>query len=136
MGLFDFFKLPEIKTIPDNSAEFELLTVLMLNVDAHKESINNTLDPKKFTDKLQLINHTMKVAYPLARILTNNRDINNVTMLDFYLTKQEELNKEEESFIKRYHASKPTLEGKENLSKYLPFFRQETLKLVEELYKA
>ena len=108
---------------------------MLSEIEELEPTITNTLEPREYIETLRKIADNLNKVTDFSRMYANSTGFDAKSMANGLEQMIKGLDEEEVKFIKRYHANNPTIEGKEKLSEYLPYFTPKATELVEELYK-
>lgn len=116
-------------------AEKNKIQKMLSEIEELEPTITNTLEPREYIETLRKIADNLNKVTDFSRMYANSTGFDAKSMANGLEQMIKGLDEEEVKFIKRYHANNPTIEGKEKLSEYLPYFTPKATELVEELYK-
>ena len=116
-------------------AEKNKIQKMLSEIEELEPTITNTLEPREYIETLRKITDNLNKVTDFSRMYANSTGFDAKSMANGLEQMIKGLDEEEVKFIKRYHANNPTIEGKEKLSEYLPYFTPKATELVEELYK-
>lgn len=108
---------------------------MLSEIEELEPTITSTLEPREYIETLRKIADNLNKVTDFSRTYANSTGFDAKSMANGLEQMVKELDEEEVKFIKRYHANNPTIEGKEKISEYLPYFTPKATELVEELYK-
>lgn len=108
---------------------------MLSEIEELEPTITSTLEPREYIETLRKIADNLNKVTDFSRMYANSTGFDAKSMANGLEQMVKELDEEEVKFIKRYHANNPTIEGKEKISEYLPYFTPKATELVEELYK-
>ena len=108
---------------------------MLSEIEELEPTITNTLEPREYIETLRKIADNLNKVTDFSRMYANSTGFDAKSMANSLEQMVKGLDEEEVKFIKRYHANNPTIEGKEKISEYLPYFTPKATELVEELYK-
>ena len=108
---------------------------MLSEIEELEPTITSTLEPREYIETLRKIADNLNKVTDFSRMYVNSTGFDAKSMANGLEQMVKGLDEEEVKFIKRYHANNPTIEGKEKISEYLPYFTPKATELVEELYK-